>query len=79
MSRWSHSKKQVRDALDHADIGGFGVEPKSGRSGHAWGGIRCQVCRQRFTVFSTPRSADNHANQIHRFIARHSHAEEDDK
>jgi predicted Zn finger-like uncharacterized protein len=72
--RWPHSKKQVRKALDEADEAGFDVQDTS--AGHRWGIVRCTKCGQTFSVWSTPRVADNHAKQIRRFIANHSHAEE---
>jgi hypothetical protein len=84
---WSHSKKQIRDALDEAckqvrkaldgtgDEEAFDVEDTSAR-GHSWGYVRCTRCSQRLSVWSTPRSADAHAKQIRRFIQRHSHTEE---
>lgn len=71
---WSHSKKQVRKALDEAHKAGFDV--KETTAGHRWGYVRCTECGQTFSVWSTPRSADNHAKQIRRFIANHSHTEE---
>lgn len=71
---WSHSKKQVRDALDEAHAADFGIYATS--AGHRWGYVECGKCGQHFSVWSTPRSADNHAKQIRRFVKKHSH--EDD-
>jgi hypothetical protein len=83
MPRWSHSKKQVRKALDEADRtrdengkARFDVEDTNA-SGHGWGYILYLKCRQRFPVWSTPKNADNHAEQIRRFLRRHHHEEED--
>jgi hypothetical protein len=84
--RWSHSKKQVRKALDEAceqvrkaldgtnDEEAFAVEDTSAH-GHSWGYVRCTRCGQKFSVWSTPKSADAHAKQIRHFIQRHSHTE----
>jgi len=72
MSKWSHCKKQVREALDDADKAGFDVEDTSAR-GHSWGFVGCRVCGHKFPVWSTPRNADNHANQIRRFMRNHHH------
>lgn len=84
MARWSHPRQQIREALDEAhrsrDDDGqarFEVNDTS-RHGHGWGYILCLTCKQRFPVWSTPRNADNHANQIRRFMRRHHHQEEDD-
>jgi hypothetical protein len=83
MARWSHSKKQIRDALDEADKARddngkarFDVEDTNA-SGHSWGNVRCRVCRQKFSVWSTPKNADNHASQIRRFMRRRHHKEDD--
>jgi hypothetical protein len=83
MPGWSHSKKQVREALDEAE-GACDNEDKAcfevadtSSSGHSWGYVRCRACGQRMSVWSTPKNADNHANQIRRFMRRHHHEEED--
>jgi hypothetical protein len=76
MTRWSHPKKQIRDALDGADAAGFDVEDTSGH-GHGWGYVMCTLDKQRMSVWSTPKNADNHAKQIRHFISRHSHPEEE--
>lgn len=76
MTRWSHSKKQVRDALDEAVAAGFEVGDTSGH-GHNWGYVRCTADKQRMQVWSTPRDADTHAKQIRRFLLRHSHPDEE--
>jgi hypothetical protein len=72
---WSHSKKQIRGALDEALAVGLKVLPTTAR-GHSWGYIDCLDCTGRFYVWSTPKSADVHARQIRQFIKRHSHPEE---
>jgi hypothetical protein len=76
MPRRMHSKKQVCDALDEAAAADFNVMDTS-RHGHSWGYIHCLVCGQKFSVSSTPRNADNHAEQIRRFMRRHHHNQED--
>jgi hypothetical protein len=75
MARWTHSKKQTRSALAEADAAGLKVVPTTAH-GHSWGYIDCTNCAGRFWVWSTPRDADNHANQIRHFIQRHRHAKE---
>jgi hypothetical protein len=71
---WSHSKKQVRDALDGAHEAGFTVRETS--AGHRWGYVECGKCGQRLSVWSTPKNADNHARQTRRFLQRHGHEDE---
>jgi hypothetical protein len=80
MPRWSHSKKEVRKALDDAVAAGFEVKDTSA-SGHSWGSVCCQHdgCGQRQSVWSTPADQDVHARQIRRFMARHRHDEDDEK
>jgi hypothetical protein len=70
---WSHSKKQVRDALDEAYAADFGIGTSAG---HRWGYLECGKCGQTFSVWSTPKNADGHAKQIRRFIKKHSHDDE---
>ena len=76
MTKWSHSKKQVRAALDEADAAGFDVHDTSSH-GHSWGYIQCTADKQRMSVWSTPRDADVHAKQIRQFLTRHSHPKEE--
>ena len=75
MPGWSHSKKDVREALDAAVAGGFKVEDTS-THGHSWGWVRCAVCGQKFSVWSTPKSPGTHARQIRQFVRRHGHEDE---
>lgn len=73
---WSHSKKQVRDALDAASAANFVICRTP--AGHRWGYVECGKCGQRFQVWSTPRNCDTHAKQIQRFIKKHGHVNEGD-
>jgi hypothetical protein len=66
----------TRCVLDEADAAGFDVEDTSGH-GHSWWYVMCTADKQRMQVWSTPRSADNHAKQIRRFISRHSPPEQE--
>ena len=81
MTRWSHSKPEVRGALDEAVAAGLKVEPTPDSHGHSWGYIDCvdpdcAYPRRRFYVDSTPQDQDNEANDIRRFIRRHQHGKE---
>jgi hypothetical protein len=73
MARTKHPKKEIEDALQHAEANNWRV--KEGGS-HAWGKIYCPYndsdCRcGEFcisSVWSTPKSAGNHASQIRRVV-----------
>lgn len=73
--RRPHSKKEVEAALQYAEANGWTVEPKKG-NGHAWGRMYCPYndadCRcGEFciaSIWSTPRSAGNHAQHLKRVV-----------
>ena len=80
MTRWSHSRHEIRRVLDEADAVGLKVEPTETR-GHSWGYIDCvhPDCpnpQRRYYVNSTPRDQDVEADKIRRFIRRHEHRKE---
>jgi len=74
---WSHSKKQVRKALDEIDPAKFKVVPTEAH-GHCWGYIDClhEDCKGRFYIWSTPEDEDSHARKVGRFVQRHESHEE---
>lgn len=69
MSRKSHPKKEIEDALRYAEAQGWRVEVGGS---HAWGKIKCpyndKECRCGefclFCIWSTPKNSGNHAKQI---------------
>ena len=73
MARLKHSKKEVERALRYAEANGWRVE--QGGS-HAWGRMYCPYndaeCRcGEFcitSVWSTPKSASNHAKALQRVV-----------
>lgn len=73
MARSKHPKKEVEEALQHAEGNGWRVE--EGGS-HAWGKIYCpyndEQCRcGEFciaSVWSTPKNAGNHARALKRVV-----------
>lgn len=75
MPRKRHSKKDIEEALVYAESHGWRIEPATG---HAWGRLYCPYnsadCRCGeycvISIWSTPRSASNHARQIRRVIDR---------
>jgi len=88
MARTSHPKKEVEDALRHAEEHGWRIEVGGG---HAWGRIYCPYnqyeCRcGEFciaSVWSTPKNPGNHARALRRVVdgctvRRERQAAEDD-
>ncbi|WP_085273588.1 MULTISPECIES: hypothetical protein [unclassified Pseudomonas] len=73
MSRPSHAKKEVEQALRHAESQGWRVEVGGG---HCWGKLYCPHndadCRcGEFcitSVWSTPKSPGNFARQLRRVV-----------
>jgi hypothetical protein len=81
MTEWSHSRPEIRRALNEAEAAGLRVEPTPGSHGHSWGYVDCvhPDCAnplRRLYVNSTPQDQDNEANKIRRFIRRHQHRKE---
>jgi hypothetical protein len=80
MSRPKHPKPEIEKAVQYAEQLGWRVEMSKG---HAWGRLYCpQSTRQGciVSVWSTPRSAENHARHIRKKIdacPHQSHAEDD--
>ncbi len=74
MARSRHPCKEIEAALRYAELHGWRVE--QGGS-HAWGQIYCPFnsrdCRCgdfcRVSIWSTPRSPENHAKAIRRVVA----------
>ena len=73
MPRKQHSKKEVEDALKHAEENGWRIEVGGS---HAWGKMYCPYnddeCRcGEFcisSIQSTPKNVGNHAKQIRRVV-----------
>ena len=65
-----HPNKHIREAVEYALDRGWRLE-KSGKSSHTWGKLLCPSaarggCIRR--VYSTPRSPEQHADQIRKEI-----------
>ena len=71
VSKGRHPKSAVADALGAAKAAGLEVEED--HNGPRWGNVVCSKCPATFSVWGTPKDADNHAKQIARFVARHTH------
>ena len=70
-----HPNKHIREAIEYAVARGWRLR-KSGRSSHNWGRLLCGAgarggCSQ--PVHSTPRSPENHADDIRRKVDRCPH------
>lgn len=73
MARATHSKKEVEEALAHAEEHGWRVEVGGS---HAWGKMYCpnndKTCRCGThcitSIWSTPKNAGNFAKQIRRVV-----------
>ena len=71
MGRSRHPNKEIEAALKYAEEHGWTVNKVTG-SGHAWGRAKCKRGHRehQFSIWSTPRSTENHAKQIRRRIDR---------
>lgn len=69
-----HPKKEVNAALDYAD--GLQLTVERTVAGHKWGRIVCP-CGARVSVWSTPRSPENHGRQLRRWVDQHDHGSEE--
>jgi hypothetical protein len=74
MPRARHPKKDVEAALAELEDAGWTVT--STASGHRWGVARCAESSRsgcQISIWSTPRSPENHARQIRRVLDRCNH------
>lgn len=85
MSRKKHAKKEIEQALVYAEKQGWRISTGRGR---AWGKMYCpyndQECRcGEFciaSIWSTPKSPQNHAKQIRRVVDHcTAHVKDDSK
>ncbi|MPZ98620.1 MAG: hypothetical protein GEU80_04625 [Dehalococcoidia bacterium] len=73
-----HPRQEIEEALVAAHAAGWSVERTV--SGHRWGVMRCaehsrDICQ--VSIWSTPRSAGNHAKQLRRALERCPHTQEE--
>ncbi|MEI7698652.1 MAG: hypothetical protein WCK86_02555 [Planctomycetia bacterium] len=76
MSRARHSKPAVEKAIQYAEQLGWSVELSNG---HAWGRLYCPFSTREgciISVWSTPRSPDNHARQIRKKVDSCPHSQD---
>jgi hypothetical protein len=66
-----HPRNPVAQALESAK--GAGLSVVEIHKGHRWGKVACDDCGVSLAVWSTPKNDDDHAKQIIRFTAKHTH------
>lgn len=64
-----HPNKHIQEALEYAQKHGWEIIP-SGKSSHSFCRLRCKRGHNehQMSVWSTPRSPENHAKQIIRKV-----------
>lgn len=64
-----HPNKDIRKAIEYALENGWEIV-KTGKSSHAICRLRCLAghAEHQMSVWSTPKSAENHARQIRRKV-----------
>lgn len=70
-----HPRKPIEEAVQYAESLGWRVEMSDG---HVWGILLCpERSREghRISVYSTPRSAENHARRLRQFIDQCEHGQ----
>jgi hypothetical protein len=81
IKRSKHPNKEIEDAIKYAEENGWSYK-NSGNSAHSWGKLLCPLHTReghKMLIWSTPRSAFNHARQIRRIVDRCQHNEEDNE
>jgi len=79
MKRKKHPNKEIEKAILYAEQNGWTYKD-SGKSAHAWGRLRCPLHTReghQMSIWSTPRNAHNHAQQIRRMIDKCLHSTEE--
>lgn len=67
-----HPDKDIQEAIEVALAAGWKLVKRKGK-GHAWCILLCPLSDRtgcRISVWTTPRNANNHANQITRKVAK---------
>jgi hypothetical protein len=70
-----HPDKEVETAIQYAEKHGW-LFKDSGKSAHSWGRLYCPLHTtegHQMSVWSTPRNAFAHAQQIQRFVDKCKH------
>jgi hypothetical protein len=80
IKRQKHPTKEIEKAIVYAEKNGW-VYKESGKSSHAWGRLLCPLHAReghQLSVWSTPRNAFNHAQQIKRLVDQCQHGTRED-
>jgi len=75
--RSRHPNKEIEEAIKYAEQNGW-IYKDSGNSAHSWGKLLCPLHTReghQISIWSTPRSTFNHAQQIRRAVDRCQHEE----
>lgn len=79
MTRNKHPNKAIEAAIIYAEARGWRYKV-TGSSAHAWGRLLCPLNAREgcsMSVWSTPKSPENHAEQIKRSVNRCPHQTEE--
>jgi hypothetical protein len=79
VKRAKHPDKDIEKAICYAEKHWWTYKD-SGKSAHAWGRLLCPLhtrAGHQISVWSTPRSAHNHAEQIRRAVDNCQHTDEE--
>lgn len=75
--RPKHPNKHIEKAIQYAETKSWHYQP-SGHSAHAWGRLFCPLASREghiMSIWSTPRIAEHHAQQIIRNVDECEHGE----
>ena len=80
VKRSKHPNKDIEEAIKYAEDHGWAYKD-AGKSAHAWGRLLCPLHTReghKMSIWSTPRNAFNHAQQIRRQVDKCQHIVEED-
>ncbi|MGW1676993.1 hypothetical protein [Saccharopolyspora sp. NPDC002376] len=69
ISSGRHPKKEIVKAICLAKEDGLIAIER--HTGHRWGAIVCMQCKERMSIWCTPRVPENDVAKINRFRSRH--------
>lgn len=75
MARNSHPSREIETAISDAETKGWRYIPAGG-SAHCWGKLYCKEASRdgcKMSIWSTPKSASDHAKQIKQRVAKCPH------
>lgn len=81
MVRPKHPNKEIELAIKYAESKGWRYQP-SGNSAHAWGRLLCPLAAREghaMSVWSIPKSNEDHAKQIKRKVDACEHQGEENE